>query len=256
MKAILKGSQTVSRRFGTGLIITLLVLAVSCTDTAKPDPLEEARKRLATEIAEQVVEQLVASQISPAQPAAANPVVPSEVGSSAYKIGNTGPGGGLVFSANDGTYKEITRPENAVVYNDASRSSRTNSKPEGWTLATMPDLMEVYNVLRSKADFGDGWYISSSYRTYRGGTDYSRDHASLSSGRSDYDRARAMFPDASFVLAEGGPDSSHFIRFTDGRIILVADDEGFHFENHDENGVFTGITYFDYRLLYVRAWKE
>jgi hypothetical protein len=191
-----------------------------------------------------------AAAITQAPSSAAPAPSPAQAGSSArtYAIGDTGPGGGIVFSASGGKYKEITKPENAGGVGAAP--------PAGWKLASMPELMQIYTSLRGKADFGDFWYRSSStrHRLPNGydGTDYTRDHAALTPGSmSDYDKARIFFPDAQFILAfGGGPPTEYFIRFTDGKIIGGYTEDGSYWSADYGSGAVLN----DAKCLYVREF--
>ncbi|GHV37553.1 hypothetical protein AGMMS49546_05670 [Spirochaetia bacterium] len=197
---------------------------------------------------------------APASPA------PAPASAAKYAIGAAGPGGGIVYSASGGKYKEITRPENAVLVG--------YEPPAGWTIPSIPELKLAYTALHAKVDFGSEWYLSSSGLNYRGvGTNYTRDHASLNPGQTDYDRSRVLFPNASFILAGGGAGSVHLMRFTDGRIILVGEDWVYQ---SDEEGNATSYGFYeftgkgdpasakypdDYTLrllhfLYIREWSE
>jgi hypothetical protein len=82
------------------------------------------------------------------------------------------------------------------------------------------------------------------------GTDYSRDHAMLSPGQTEYDRIREFFPDVQFILAAGGPEQYNFIRFTDGRILLIANDGGDFYILEGEKMIFIN----DAKVLYVREF--
>ncbi|GHT90839.1 hypothetical protein FACS1894140_0180 [Spirochaetia bacterium] len=150
-----------------------------------------------------------------------------------------------MFEASGGKYKEITKPENA--------GDISTAPPTGWKLASMPELMQVYTTLRGKADFGDIWYRSSSIRDEIPGgvkgTDYSRDHAMLFPGQSEYDRIRAIFPDVQFILAfGGGPTTYYFIRFTDGKIIGGGTEDDSYWYAFDGSGTILS----DAKSLYVR----
>jgi glucan-binding YG repeat protein len=230
---------------------------------AEPLAAEKTADAADTEVALQVAEPLVAEKTAAAQAAPA-PVTaapsPAQAGSSTlatpapapaakvYAIGDTGPRGGIVFSNSDGKYKEITKPENA--------GGISAALPAGWKLASMPELMQVYTTLRGKADFGDIWYRSSSTwnRTPSGsvGTDYTRDHATLTPGSmSDYDKTRIFFPDAHFILAFGGtPPTEYFIRFTDGKIIGGGTEDGSYWYAFDGSGIVLD----DAKCLYVREF--
>jgi hypothetical protein len=170
---------------------------------------------------------------------------PATATTKVYAIGDTGPRGGIVFAASGGKGKEITKPENA--------GSVSTAPPAGWKLASMPELMQVYTTLRSKADFGDIWYRSSStrHRLPNGwdGTDYTRDHAMLSPAQSDYDRIRALFPDVQFILTFGGGfPTEYFIRFTDGKIVGGGTEDGDYWYAFDDSGAVLN----DAKCLFVR----
>jgi hypothetical protein len=285
-------------RFGLSIVLAgVLILAFSgCSKSNTPAqaPASESpalsQEQIAEEVARQVAEQVAAAQAAeqaaaaqtppapqaePAAPAAAPapaPVAPApspaQAGSSTpatpapaatpaapkYAIGDTGPGGGIVFSASGGKYKEITKPENA--------GNLHAPPPAGWRLPTMPELMQVYTALHATVNFGAGWYFSSSVVSGtkgRGGANYSRDHAMLSPGQTDYDRARTLFPNTSFILAAGGgPDSINLIRFTDGRIILAVQEDILYYSDFSQPSGDRDYTFVELdditKCLYVREF--
>jgi hypothetical protein len=195
----------------------------AAAEAAAVQSAEKAAAEAAT--AQAAVAETPAPAAAPATPAPAPAAAPK------YAIGTEGPGGGIVFAASGGKYKEITKPENA--------GSAYDPPPAGWRFPTMPELKQVYDVLRTKLNFGDYWYRSNTV-----------DHtAMLSPGQSEYDRIRALFPDMQFILAKGyGPPSYDIVRFTDGKTTYV-EDQSPVFRNDDDTLVEVESTV---RALYVR----
>jgi hypothetical protein len=253
-----------------GLVLAFGLMAAGCSkkDTAQADN-TASQEQIAAEVARQVAEQVAVAQAAaqaaaeaavavqtpaatqdepPAPAATETPApAPAEATPSApkYAIGAEGPGGGIVFANSGGKYKEITKPENAGAMFDEPSA--------GWRMPTMPELMQVYNALRTKLNFGDYWYYSSSEINSAGrGEKYSRDHAMLSPAQTEYDRIREFFPDVQFILAAGGLGEFHFIRFTDGKIILAVNDGGW-FAN-DGTGSYSVNINNDVKALYVREF--
>jgi TolB-like protein len=83
-----------------------------------------------------------------------------------YKIGDRGPGGGLVFFAEGGTYMEVSGILGTASWNEALTLAR-NYRGGGytdWHLPTRNELDFIYKNLRAKniGDLGNNWHWSSS----------------------------------------------------------------------------------------------
>ncbi|MDR1901422.1 MAG: DUF1566 domain-containing protein [Treponema sp.] len=83
-----------------------------------------------------------------------------------YKIGDAGPGGGIVFFAEGGTYMEVSGLLGNTSWSEALTLAR-NYKGCGysnWRLPTRSELNFVYQNLRAKniGNLGDSWHWSSS----------------------------------------------------------------------------------------------
>jgi len=74
----------------------------------------------------------------------------------AYKPGDPGPNGGLVYFAQDGEFYEVFPPQAAVGVNDAL--------PAGWVTPDMEDMTLIYGAVQKSgaADYGAHWYMSVS----------------------------------------------------------------------------------------------
>ncbi|MDR3355927.1 MAG: DUF1566 domain-containing protein [Spirochaetaceae bacterium] len=83
-----------------------------------------------------------------------------------YKIGDTGPGGGIVFFAEGGTYKEVSGLLGRASWNEALTLARAykGGGYSDWHLPTRSELDFVYKNLRAKniGGLGNDWYWSSS----------------------------------------------------------------------------------------------
>jgi hypothetical protein len=108
------------------------------------------------------------------RPAAApvNPAPPSRT----FRIGDRGPGGGIVFFAQGGKYMEVgEKLDGAYKWDDAVTAAR-NYKGGGysdWRLPTIDELNLVYQNLRAKniGNLGNDWYWSSSSSSSEGDND-------------------------------------------------------------------------------------
>jgi len=83
-----------------------------------------------------------------------------------YKIGDRGPGGGIIFFAEGGSYKECSGELGKYNWNDAIRAAR-NHRGGGfsnWELPSQADLDLMYRNLKVKGlgGFSDDYYWSSS----------------------------------------------------------------------------------------------
>jgi hypothetical protein len=83
-----------------------------------------------------------------------------------YRIGDRGPGGGIVFFAEGGTYMEVSGILRQAVWSEAVAIAR-NYRGGGysnWHLPTQSELNLVYQNLRAKniGNLGDTWHWSSS----------------------------------------------------------------------------------------------
>jgi hypothetical protein len=86
--------------------------------------------------------------------------------SNTVNIGDEGPGGGIIFFAEGGSYKECSGELGSYNWNDAIRVAR-NHRGGSFTDWRLPDRSELdfmYKNLKQKGlgSFGDGWYWSSS----------------------------------------------------------------------------------------------
>jgi TolB-like protein len=81
------------------------------------------------------------------------------------KIGDRGPGGGIVFFAEGGSYMEVSPTLGSFNWNDAVNAAR-NYRGGGftnWRLPTMGELDRIYQNLRRKnIGIWEAWYWSSS----------------------------------------------------------------------------------------------
>jgi TolB-like protein len=94
----------------------------------------------------------------------ANPV------SVVYNIGDRGPGGGIIFLAENGVYKECSLEIGSFNWNDAIRAA-SNHRGGGftdWRLPTIGELSLMYNNLKRKnvGGFSNERYWSSSENEY------------------------------------------------------------------------------------------
>jgi hypothetical protein len=99
--------------------------------------------------------------------------------------------------------------------------------PAGWRVATMPELITVYDTLKKtgKVNFGNVLYLSSSTINYRGsGTKYSRNAVSYVPDAENPGPFGPAFPGYRIILAGGGAGSVHLMNMGDGAIILVGDE--------------------------------
>jgi len=198
-----------------------------------------------------------------------------------YQIGDTGPNGGIIFSASSGKYKEITKPgkedsvaamgdrsfeynriysqlydealkeqartkaaydddpspENNALYEEASNKLNSVglnvSVPNpfsGWRWATMPELIEVYDLFKKtgKLNFGNVAYGSSSTIDYRNrGEKYSRGPVAYIPDLMDTE-APFLFPGVRLIPAGGGPSENHVMDMRDGEIFLVCIEDIFN----------------------------
>jgi hypothetical protein len=83
-----------------------------------------------------------------------------------YKIGDAGPGGGIVFFVEGGTYMEVSGILGSVNWSEALTLAR-NYRGGGysnWRLPTRLELNFIYQNLRAKniGNLGDSWHWSSS----------------------------------------------------------------------------------------------
>ena len=84
----------------------------------------------------------------------------------AYKVGGTGPGGGIVFFAEDGQYKECSEELGILNWHDASRIAKRHKGGDlaDWRLPDKDELDLMYQNLHKEGlnDFAKAWYWSSS----------------------------------------------------------------------------------------------
>jgi TolB-like protein len=83
-----------------------------------------------------------------------------------YRIGGRGPGGGIVFYAEGGSYMEVSGFLGAHTWNDALAVARNyrGGNYSNWHLPTRSELDLIYRNLRTKNldDLGNDYYWSSS----------------------------------------------------------------------------------------------
>jgi TolB-like protein len=94
-----------------------------------------------------------------------NPSSPIPAQSGTYKIGDTGPGGGIIFFAEGNSYKECSGDLGSYGWDDAIRVAQNHrgGRFNNWRLPSQEDLELMYNNLKLKGLGGfSGWYWSSS----------------------------------------------------------------------------------------------
>jgi hypothetical protein len=83
-----------------------------------------------------------------------------------YKIGDTGPGGGIIFAVEGNSYMEVSRLLGDYTWDDAVRVARDfrGGGFSDWHLPSRGELNLVYQNLQKSGvvNLGTGWYWSSS----------------------------------------------------------------------------------------------
>jgi hypothetical protein len=198
------------------------------------------QEQIAAEVARQVAEQLATEKAAPAQtppapqaePAAAAPS-PAQAGSSTpatpapaakvYAIGDTGPGGGVVFSTSGGTYKEVSAPlgefnERTVSLNTDVLNVAKAHRGGGfsnWVLPSIDELKQVYQLQKAgQIDFRGKLIISKT------GSDKMTHDLVLGGDEIP------GFPGYRIILAGGGPSTWNAFDFSTGEVKGCTPEEG------------------------------
>ena len=128
-------------------------------------------------------------------------------------------------SQNNALYEEATNKLNNVGLNVS-----VSNPFSGWRWATMPELIEVYDLFKKtgKLNFANVAYGSSSTIDYRNrGEKYSRGPVAYIPGLTDTE-APFLFPGVRFIPMGGGPSENHVMDMRDGEIFLVCIEDIFN----------------------------
>jgi hypothetical protein len=116
-----------------------------------------------------------ASAPAASTPAATTPAAPPPAVKKAYKVGETGPGGGIVFAADGYSYKEMvnlgSQPFKDITISGGQHCTATSAtvkKYRGggysdWYLPKLDEMRQIYaNLPQSeRGKLGSGWYVAN-----------------------------------------------------------------------------------------------